>query len=515
MADKMRRVLIFYGWPSSINGLWEPKACAKAFAQFDDIVMPHNVEEVTHGDHANTTKIMYYIKQFNPEAKIYGYIPLKDVINLGFDKIESKISSWKSMGADGIFCDEFGFDYFEYYLGRRSPTNDRETQNRWLDLVHSYEMGAVINGWSVPDVFDEQNCGPIHYNPQTDIYVSESVPFHSATDANENAQLKFADSSSVWYKSYQLNVKYASKQIKWWMVSTWEPNPNDARSEEEQFADAWEYALLMAYTQSASGVGVMRKWYYSGNGRLLPVLPDPYGFKAYKHNNTYGYYPNSSYDGEAGLLRYTLSCALGLTEAYYRRDSKGNYSIPVYTKFGNYAEFELLHRLKPPRKFYYFNVGLPYAVPGLIASTPSGTINTSTTGRTTLQDASWLAKPSALVQPPKSAQATVFGYDYRTPPDITSGLVVYDLKAALGRPASGALYLRVPTGASYCVYLRYEPLFSWGEFAEAPIYLEQDNIVECLFGDALQLYVFFANGQLDLTLELSSSYPQTEEVAEG
>ena len=51
-------LLVYYGWPSGINGTFTVAGAAAEFAAYDLVVLGDGLEKATHPDHANTVAIM-------------------------------------------------------------------------------------------------------------------------------------------------------------------------------------------------------------------------------------------------------------------------------------------------------------------------------------------------------------------------------------------------------------------------------------------------------------------------
>ena len=162
------QLLVYYAWPSGINGAASNGAAAAEFGQYDYVVLGDGLEKVTHGDHNNVVSMIADPAAAN--AVFYGYIDLGvSTQNLPLAEIQTRIDEWQQTGADGIFMDDFGYDF--------GVTRDR--QNAAVDYAHSLGMPVVTNAWDASDAFSSD----VHANNSTgtatslgaaDFYLSES-----------------------------------------------------------------------------------------------------------------------------------------------------------------------------------------------------------------------------------------------------------------------------------------------------------------------------------------------------
>ncbi|MCB9464476.1 MAG: hypothetical protein H6682_12360 [Candidatus Eisenbacteria bacterium] len=133
-----RDLLIYYSWPSLINGSGGDVALAAAeFGAYDDVVFGDLIETPEHPDHANTVAILAHPSM--DDTRTFGYIDLGVAPgqNLTLAEIETRMQQWQATGVDGIFLDDFGYDY--------SVT--RERQNAAIALAHGLSMPVVANAW--------------------------------------------------------------------------------------------------------------------------------------------------------------------------------------------------------------------------------------------------------------------------------------------------------------------------------------------------------------------------------
>ena len=155
-SKSFRSALIFYSYPTDLNGLYEVDLVVPVIGQYDLAVFGGELCEPDCEAHQDTIKI---ISQLNESygTEVFGYVPIGcltpeedpeiDVSNLTIDEIKTRILSWKEMGARGVFLDEFGYDY----------RTTRERQNEIVDFCHENSLQIIVNAWELDHVFGTEN----------------------------------------------------------------------------------------------------------------------------------------------------------------------------------------------------------------------------------------------------------------------------------------------------------------------------------------------------------------------
>lgn len=166
-------LLIYYGWPSGINGTFAVAAAAAEFARYDHVVLGDGLELATHPDHAATAAILAVVHA-SATTRVYGYVDLGvSTQDLSLADIVLRLDAWQATGADGVFLDDFGYDFGV----------TRERQNAAVAAAHARGLPVVANGWNPADLFGDAS-DPAH-NPDGaptllgagDYYLSESFLF--------------------------------------------------------------------------------------------------------------------------------------------------------------------------------------------------------------------------------------------------------------------------------------------------------------------------------------------------
>lgn len=134
---ELGRLAIYYGFPSSVNGATSNAQAIAAFDDFDVIILGAGLELPSHPDHADTVAI---IAGLPATAEVYGYIDIGVTNWRTLPDIQSSVTLWDAMGVDGIFFDEFGYDF----------QVTRSRQNTVTGYAHAAGLAAMANGY-IPD----------------------------------------------------------------------------------------------------------------------------------------------------------------------------------------------------------------------------------------------------------------------------------------------------------------------------------------------------------------------------
>jgi hypothetical protein len=167
-------MLIYYGFPSCINGSRDLAEASRHFGGYRLVVLGDRLEQVEHSDHRNASQIIAAC----PEVNFFGYIDLgvsaraTKVQNLTQQQIQERVRAWASMGAKGILLDDFGYDF----------QVTRERQNLAIDLCHQAGLTVMANSWEPRDALSSephaQNRRGLESRlSRTDYYLVESYQF--------------------------------------------------------------------------------------------------------------------------------------------------------------------------------------------------------------------------------------------------------------------------------------------------------------------------------------------------
>jgi hypothetical protein len=251
-----KKLLVYYAYPSSFNyptNQYNLANVSADFAQYEYVVLGDGLEKTSHSDHANTQAILQ--SAITDGVRFFGYIDAGVITqNLSLSEIQLRVGEWKAMGIDGIFYDDFGYDY----------EVSRQRQNTIVNYAKAQGLPVIVNGWDPDHVFGNQVNAT--YNPSglattlssTDFYLSESYLIQEG----QYQDAAFWESKANKLRTYQL-----SKGFKILSLTT-----NDAGNSysQDKFFYAWYGALL--YNHEAVGWG---EYQFAANTALAPNRPQP------------------------------------------------------------------------------------------------------------------------------------------------------------------------------------------------------------------------------------------------
>ena len=136
-VPRLNSLLVYYGYPIAYKGIWNADAIvAEISASHDYWVVGHTYQDPAHGEYASTVAIMRGVRAAG--VKLYGYIPLgTNSYNYTVAQIEAITDQWMAIGVDGIFIDEYGFDY----------GNTRQRQVDVVNMIHTKGLPICANAW--------------------------------------------------------------------------------------------------------------------------------------------------------------------------------------------------------------------------------------------------------------------------------------------------------------------------------------------------------------------------------
>jgi hypothetical protein len=253
-----RRLAIYYGIPSLVNGARGDVARAAAvFSEYDIVVFGDGLEfaDVVPGrtppgagaaERLNTMAVTRALSTLGRRPAVFGYIDLGHSQRLPQREIERRVSLWREIGAAGIFYDEAGYDFGV----------DRPRQNVAVDAAHAAGMRVVMNAFNPDDVFVPSN-GVSHRLAPGDAYLLESFAVRNGRVDDQG-----------WSARAARAVEYAGDGIAVHAVTT-TTDPVSAASG-DSLAYAWWAAL--AYGVDGFGWGEPA---FSGPDSALPWRARP------------------------------------------------------------------------------------------------------------------------------------------------------------------------------------------------------------------------------------------------
>jgi len=139
---KPKRLAIYYGWPSVVNGAGgDTNKATEELAFFDVIVLGDGIEHPSHGDHVKTEAVIGNLRAQGKE--VFGYVDMgASTQNLPIATAEQYVDEWAAMGVSGIFWDDAGFDLHV----------SRDRQNTLVNYSHNKGLAVILNAWNPDDV---------------------------------------------------------------------------------------------------------------------------------------------------------------------------------------------------------------------------------------------------------------------------------------------------------------------------------------------------------------------------
>lgn len=247
-------LLVYYGFPSLINGAaGDLDAAAAELARHDFVVLGAGLErpaaEGGSDDHEETVAIVD--RPALSGTLVFGYVPLGVLTgNLPQDEIEDRIDAWMDVvGADGIFFDEFGYDFCV----------DRARQNAAVGYVKTHHPGApvVANAYQPDDALGDA-VGPAFPNPACGAFTANPQRTPSRLDAGDAVLLEshqialgaYEPEADWQARASSLRDYQESMGIQVWSVTT---SAADDVYDPAKHAYAWYSAAL--YGHAATGWG--------------------------------------------------------------------------------------------------------------------------------------------------------------------------------------------------------------------------------------------------------------------
>lgn len=224
-------LLVYYSYPSLINGAnGDLNDAAAEFAVYDFVVLGDTLQDPAHPDHANTVSIINNAATDN--TRFFGYIDLGvSTQNLSQVAIELRVDQWLAAGADGIFFDDFGYDFGV----------SRARQNAAVDYAHSLNLPVIANGFFVNDVFSSavdatfNPSGTATHLTADDFYLFESYQIQEGNVVSGSTWRAKADALAAFTDSLGTQVL---------TVTT---NDSTNTFSQSEFDYAWYSALLDGY----------------------------------------------------------------------------------------------------------------------------------------------------------------------------------------------------------------------------------------------------------------------------
>jgi hypothetical protein len=167
----VQSLLIYYGFPSLINGSQSLQEAVEHFRRYSMVVLGDGLHDPRHPNHEAALHVITQL----PQVRFFGYVdlgvhsPHHRMQNLSLAEIEQRAGCWRRMGAVGILLDDYGYDF----------ATTRERQIEAVDALHALKLSVIANSWDPRHALD-RDPGPA--NPKglpsplwaSDYYLYES-----------------------------------------------------------------------------------------------------------------------------------------------------------------------------------------------------------------------------------------------------------------------------------------------------------------------------------------------------
>ncbi|MEM1096217.1 MAG: YCF48-related protein [Bacteroidota bacterium] len=245
-----KSLLVYYAWPSVINGATTIAEAAQTLGQYDYVVLGEGIEYAVDPN-------AYLVRRHPAMAstKVFGYVDVGVTTqNLPMQEILTRIAHWDGFGVAGIFLDNFGHDFGV----------TRERQNEALEMARRAGLPVMVNAWNPDDVFST-DLDPA-YNPDgvaidltyRDFYFAESYQVQEGDFVSMNTWREKADKLAAYREAIGFNI-----------MSVTTPRA-DGQYDKAAFHYAWHSALLDGHTAIGWGEPV-----YSAQSAQAPYRARP------------------------------------------------------------------------------------------------------------------------------------------------------------------------------------------------------------------------------------------------
>lgn len=279
-APVLSNLLVYYGYPIAFQGLWSSASVISAIAgSYSHWIVGDTYQNPAHEEYATTQAIVAGVRALG--VIVYGYVPTGlSTSGLSVAQMRTRVDQWVTVGVDGIFLDEFGFDY----------ENTRTRQNNITNYVHGKGLPASYNSWTFADTAcdtlsevpyasnDWRYANFQTYNPTNlalprlpgDSYLFENFCY---------SHLGPGDVYEVQERAVLINALNLSKGLKIWALGVLaESSPgiidNALTGNLLKLSDITSYVAATAYIYDYSIVGIGGYSFGSGGTAITTVMPD-------------------------------------------------------------------------------------------------------------------------------------------------------------------------------------------------------------------------------------------------
>lgn len=144
-AHDLRSLLVYFGIPISINGVNNADYAAGQLARYDDVVLGYGLQATNHPNYSTTVSIISKARAINPNIVIWGNVDAGVTggtsHNHSLATLNGHIDAWATAGVNGIFLDNFGYDF----------AVSRSRQNSLVQYIHGKNLPAMMFVTTIAD----------------------------------------------------------------------------------------------------------------------------------------------------------------------------------------------------------------------------------------------------------------------------------------------------------------------------------------------------------------------------
>jgi hypothetical protein len=142
----LKKLAIYYGWPSAAHGLEEGPLGAdhaiQVFSQFDAIILGGGVESPKHGDYDNVKHIVSSLQKKEIQGYVY-FSTLKEYNPLSESELVQRVNNMDAIGMSGVIFDQLHPNYKSSV--KRIKKTAEAAHDRKMHVTYNTDFSAAGN----------------------------------------------------------------------------------------------------------------------------------------------------------------------------------------------------------------------------------------------------------------------------------------------------------------------------------------------------------------------------------
>lgn len=251
-------LLIFYGYPGSINGSQTLEEARTHFSRYARVVLGDGLQDPLHPQNRFTRQLVESL----PQVRFYGYVdlgvytPHYAVQNLEISEVLARARRWKDLGVVGVLLDDYGYDF----------ANTRERQCLAVQGLHDLGLGCVANSWDPRHALDSE---PGPGNPK-----ARATPLGKG-DAYLYESYLVSRGNWIRFKEWRAKANTLMKLVAASAVEVWSCTTTQERAHND--GEGWDFVCACAWMDGHAAVGWGEPNFAASDNqacwRPLPELP--------------------------------------------------------------------------------------------------------------------------------------------------------------------------------------------------------------------------------------------------